>query len=53
MLRFRRLRSVPKFVSVHASIHNLFNEERARSSRSSYMANRAKALEEWRGLLAA
>ena len=34
MLRFRRLRCLQKFVSVHTSVHNLFNLERARSSRS-------------------
>ena len=53
MQRFRRLRSLQKFVSVHASVHNHFNQERARSSRSSYKAARAAALEEWRGLFAA
>lgn len=53
MLRFRRLRSLQKFASVHASAHNLFNQERALSSRSNYKAKRAAALEEWRGLFAA
>jgi putative transposase len=52
MLRFRRLRSLQKFASAHASIHNLFNSERALSSRSSYKANRAAALNVWRGLFA-
>ena len=53
MLRFRRLRCLQKFVSVHASVHNHFNQERALSSRSNYKANRAAALAEWRGLFAA
>ena len=53
MLRFRRMRSLQKFASVHASVHNHFNQERALYSRSNYKANRAAALDEWRGLLSA
>ena len=53
MLRFRRMRSLQKFASVHASIHNHFNQERALYSRQNFKANRAAALIEWRGLLAA
>ena len=53
MQRFRRLRSLQKFVSVHASVHNLYKQERALSSRSNYKAVRAAALQEWRGLFAA
>ena len=53
MLRFRRLRSLPKFASVHASVHNHFNQERALYSRANYKMNRAAALAEWRGLFAA
>ena len=34
MLRFRRMRSLQKFVAVHFSIHNLFNAERALTSRN-------------------
>jgi len=52
MLRFRRLRSLQKFVSVHASVYNLFNSERSLSSRSTFKLNRDAALAEWRGLLA-
>jgi putative transposase len=29
MLRFRRMRTLQKFASVHASVHNHFNQERA------------------------
>ena len=29
MLRFRRLRSLQKFASIHSSVHNLFNTERS------------------------
>ncbi len=53
MQRFRRFRSLQKFVSVHSSIHNLFNTERSLSSRPVYKTNRAAALAEWRGLCAA
>jgi len=52
MLRFRRMRSLQKFASVHASVHNHFNQERASYSRQNFRANRAAALAEWRGLCA-
>ena len=29
MLRFRHMRSLQKFAAVHASIYNLFNQERS------------------------
>ena len=53
MLRFRRMRTLQKFASVHASVHNHFSRERALHSRPNYKLNRAAALAEWRGLLAA
>lgn len=53
MLRFRRMRTLQKFASVHASVHNHFNLERSLTSREHYKANRVAALAEWRGLLAA
>ena len=53
MLRFRRIRTLQRFASVHASIHNHFNQERAFYSRQEFKANRAAFLTEWRGLLAA
>jgi len=46
----RRLRSLQKFASVHASVLNLFNSERSHYSRSNFKLNRAAALAEWRGL---
>ena len=52
MLRFRRMRSLQKFASVHASVSNHFNQERSLSSRNIFKANRDAALSEWRGLLA-
>ena len=53
MLRFRRMRSLQKFVAVHSSIHNLFNAERALTSRDIFKINRTAALTEWRQLCAA
>lgn len=53
MLRFRRMQTLQKFASVHASVHNHFNQERAHYSRQNFKSNRAAALAEWRGLLAA
>jgi putative transposase len=50
MLRFRRMRTLQKFVAVHASVHNHFNAERHLYSRSNFKLNRAAALTEWRGL---
>jgi putative transposase len=52
MLRFRRMRSLQKFASVHASVSNHFNQERSLSSRNIFKLNRAVALTEWRGLCA-
>ncbi|WP_111735285.1 IS6 family transposase [Roseovarius amoyensis] len=53
MQRFRRMRSLQKFASVHASIFNHFNQERSLSSRDIFKRNRAVALAEWRQLGAA
>ena len=52
MARSRRLRSLQKFASVHASICNHFNQDRGLSKRDHFKANRAAALVEWRGLCA-
>jgi putative transposase len=53
MLRFRRMRTLQKFVAVHASVHNHFNAERHLHRRSNFKWNRAAALTEWRVLCAA
>ena len=53
MQRFRRMRSLQMFVSVHASVQNHFNQERHLYSRQNFKLNRAAALAEWRGLGAA
>ncbi|NND41246.1 MAG: DDE-type integrase/transposase/recombinase, partial [Silicimonas sp.] len=50
MLRFRRMRSLQKFASVHASVFNHFNHERSLSSRELFKSIRSAALAEWRSL---
>ena len=46
MLRFLRVRSLQKFVFVHAAVNNHFNSERPLSCRPIYKQNRAAALVE-------
>lgn len=53
MLRFRRMRSLQKFVAVHASVSNHFNSDRNLTSRAIFKRNRAVALAKWRELGAA
>ncbi|RYH07225.1 IS6 family transposase [Tropicimonas sp. IMCC6043] len=53
MQRFRRMRSLQMFASVHASVFNHFNSERSFSPRANFKKNRAAALDEWRQLGAA
>ena len=43
MLRLRSMRSLQKFASVHASVPNQFNQERAPYSRQNFKANRTAA----------
>ena len=52
MARFRDLKTLQKFTSAHASIHNHFNHNRHLNRRSTFKANRAAALAEWRELAA-
>jgi putative transposase len=52
MKRFRLMRTLQKFASVHASIHNHFNQERHLYSRNNFKINRTVALNEWRQILA-
>ena len=52
MLRFRRMRCLQKFVAVHSSVHNHFNQERNLTSRDHFKETRTAALAEWRGLCA-
>jgi putative transposase len=53
MLKFRRMRSLQKFVSVHSSVFNHFNKERHLNSRVTYKVQRKAALVEWQQLCAA
>ena len=53
MLRFRRMRCIQKFASVHSSVHNHFNQERHLYSRPNFKLNRTAALAEWHQLGAA
>ena len=47
MLRFRRMKSLQKFASVHANVHNHFNLERHLVDRQTYKTRRSAALAEW------
>jgi putative transposase len=53
MSRFRRMRSLQKFVSIHSSVCNHFNFERHINSRIRFKQKRDAALREWRDLLVA
>lgn len=52
MLRFRRMRTLQKFASVHTSGHNHFPTERQLHNRDHFKQSRAAALTEWRQLCA-
>jgi putative transposase len=52
MLRFRRMKTLQKFASVHASLHNHFNSERHLVNRSTYKERRSATLAEWQNLAA-
>lgn len=52
MLRFRQMRSLQKFASVHANVHNYFNSERHLIDRQTYKTRRSVALVEWQNLMA-
>jgi putative transposase len=52
MQRFRRMKSLQKFASVHASISNHFNQQRHLVDRETYKTRRSIALAEWQSLAA-
>ena len=52
MLRFRQMKTLQKFVAVHASFYNHFNSERHLVDRQTYRARRSAALAEWQNLTA-
>ena len=52
MAKFRSIKTLQKSASVHASIHNHFNQDRHLSRRDIFKQNRAAALAEWCELMA-
>lgn len=52
MLRFRQMKTLQTFASVHANAHNLFNLERHLVDRRCYRERRLAAYAEWRNLAA-
>ena len=52
MQRFRRMKSLQKFASVHANIHNHFNSQRHLIDRQTYKTARSAAPAEWQTLMA-
>ena len=51
MLRFGQMKSLQKFASVHASLHNHFSQERHLVDRKTYKERRAPGLAEWQTLM--
>ncbi|NYD91778.1 transposase-like protein [Sphingomonas melonis] len=51
MLRFRQMKMLQKFASVHANIHNHFSLERHLIDRQTYRERRSAALAEWQTLV--
>ena len=47
MAKFRDIRTLQKFASAHASIHNHFNHDRHLDRRDIFKQNRSIALAEW------
>jgi len=52
MLRFRQMKSLQNFASVHANVHNHFNLDRHLTDRQTYNTDRSAALTEWQTLMA-
>ena len=52
MLRFRQMKSLQKFASVHANFYNHLNQERHLVSRQEYKTRRSAALADWQSLMA-
>jgi putative transposase len=48
--RFRRMKTLQKFSAVHASVHNLFNQERHLVSSEQCRERRSAAQAEWRAV---
>jgi putative transposase len=52
MAKFRDIKTLQKFASAHASIHNHFNHDRHLNRREIFKQNRSAALAVWRQLAA-
>ncbi len=52
MAKFRDMKTLQKFASVQASIHNHFNADRHLNRRDIFKKHRTAALAEWRQLAA-
>jgi len=52
MARFRDIKTLQKFASAHASIHNHFNHDRHLTNRETFRQSRSAALAEWLQLAA-
>jgi putative transposase len=52
MARFRDIKTLQKFASAYASIHNHFNQDRHLNRRDLFKQNRSAALAEWSQLAA-
>ena len=48
MAEFGDVKTLQKFASVHASLHNYFNQDRPLNRRDIFKHNRATAFAEWR-----
>ena len=51
MLRFRQMKSLQKFASAHANLHNHFNQDRHLVNRQTYKERRSAALAEWQAVM--
>ncbi len=51
MLRFRQMKTLRKFSSVHAQVHNHLNQERHLVDRHTYKLRRSAALAEWQNVM--
>jgi putative transposase len=52
MLKFRRMRSLQKFASIHSSVYNHFNKERYINSREIFKLQRNAVIAEWQQICA-
>ncbi len=51
MQRFRQMKPLQKFASVHANVHNHLSLERHLIDRQTYRERRSAALAEWQALV--